>query len=321
MINRSRSPRTDLPYLRRRQKPGAAPVQSGAAPVAASSSPAATRQVSAGLNLSRPGSSSASGQQASAQQSSGQPAASRQSPSQPASSGGISLRPAPIPAPASTPAPAASSSSGGVGLSLGRNQPASNVSGAAERAEVKAAKERAALQANQRNQLFPAPGIDELYELDRKNRVLRLSPLESSVGTLEITGSTALVWENDRKVVGAADSNGHSAGTPSSTDGNRPLVSYVEKTGLVPLRHLSSLRRALLINRSNYPMGIRIANGGSVAVPPPSNGQQLVVLVQRIGNILEFRTESVPAALEDNQIWAEFDFTMTLRAPTASFRR
>ncbi|MDD0859605.1 hypothetical protein NHF46_21620 [Arthrobacter alpinus] len=63
--------------------------------------------------------------------------------------------------------------------------------------------------------LFPAPGIRDIYELNLVDRVLRLSPLESSVGTLVVGGSTAVAWEDVRRVTGGQTVDGHKAGTPS----------------------------------------------------------------------------------------------------------
>lgn len=218
-----------------------------------------------------------------------------------------------------SPAPTTSSTPAGASLSLGGKAPASSAQQGNPR--LANARQQAALERNEQSKLFPAPGMRELYELNLSDRVLRLTPLESSVGTLEITGSTAIAWESERKVVGGADSAGHTAGTPVGTSGNRPLATYLGNAAVIPLRHVRELRRALAINRGNTPMGIRLPHGASVAVPPPANGQQIVVLILRIGNVLEFRTESLPLTLNDQDIWAEFDFTMTLRAPVSSYRR
>jgi len=168
--------------------------------------------------------------------------------------------------------------------------------------------------------LFDAPGIRDVYELNLQQRVLRLNPLESAVGTLVVSGSTAAAWESVRRVTGGQTTDGHKAGTPVMTAGNRPLVGYDGSNALISLRHVRSLRRALFINRSANPMGVQIFGNASVALPPAANGTQLVLLTHRIGNVLELRAEPVPLEWSDLQIWTEFDFTMTHQAPTPAYR-
>lgn len=169
--------------------------------------------------------------------------------------------------------------------------------------------------------LFPAPGIRDIYELNLQDRVLRLSALESAVGTLVVSGSTAMAWESVRRVTGGADVDGHTAGSTVMTKGNRPLAGYDGQNALVTLRHIRQLRRAIFINRGTRPMGVQIFGGASVAVPPPADGTQILVLALRIGNVLELRAEPVPHGWSDLQIWQEFDFTMTHAAPVSSYRR
>lgn len=262
MVTRSSTPRSDLPYLRRRVK--AAP----AAPVLAPT----------------------------------------QTHAQP-----------PAQSPLSTSRPATTPSAKHTSLTLGGGGPASSAPKA--NPKLTAARQQSTLERAEVEKLFQAPRMSELYELNLAERVLRLSPMESAVGTLQITGSTAIAWESSRKVVGGADAAGHTAGTSVPTRGNRPLATYLGTTAVFTLRHVRELRRALAINRGTTPLGILLPSGVSVAVPPPVNGQQIVVLILRIGNILELRTEALPLALNDQQIWAEFDFSMTLRAPAASYRR
>ena len=249
MLNRSSTPRTDLPYLRRRIKP-----QRAAAPVSAP----ATRPAS---------------------------------------------QPAPQPA----------------GLVLRGNGPAPSVSPRARK--LAALREAAKAEDREVGLLFAAPGIHDVYELNLQERVLRLTPLESAVGTLVVIGSTAMAWESVRRVVGGADSAGHTAGTPVKTRGNRPLAGYDGRNALIPLRHVRELRRAIFINRSSRPMGVQVFSGASVALPPSADGTQMVLLLHRIGNVLELRAEPVPESWEDQQIWREFDFTMTHQAPVAAYRR
>lgn len=202
---------------------------------------------------------------------------------------------------------------------LGGNAPASPMNPRAQK--LAAQREAARLADHEVGLLFAAPGIHDVYELNLQERLLRLTPLESAVGTLVVVGSTAMAWESVRRVVGGADNAGHTAGSPVKTSGNRPLVGYDGPNALLTLRHVRELRRAIFINRSSQPMGVRIFSGASVALPPAADGTQMVLLVHRIGNVLELRSEPVPESWEDQQIWQEFDFTMTHRAPVAAYRR
>lgn len=169
--------------------------------------------------------------------------------------------------------------------------------------------------------LFPAPRIEDVYELNLVERVLRLNALQSSVGTLLVSGSTAIAWESVRHVTGGQTADGHQAGTPIRTSGNRDLVGYHGKDALIALRHVRELRRAIFINRSSSTMGVRLFSGETVALPPAKDGAQIVLLAHRIGNVLELRAEPVPLDWQDVQIWQEFDFTMTHRAPSSNYGR
>ncbi len=257
MVNRSSTPRTDLPYLRRRIKPGRDASPLGTPSPATAEPPA--------LSAQRPPRASA-------------------------------------------------------GLVLGSREPASPVVSTRAR-ELATLREAAHVADREVQLLFAAPGIDDVYELNVQQRVLRLTPLESAVGTLVVSGSTAMAWESVRRVVGGADAAGHTAGSPVKTSGNRPLVGYDGKNALVSLRHVRELRRAIFINRSPRPMGVQLFGGATVALPPATAGTQTVLLLHRIGNVLELRAEPVPEAWEDLQIWQEFDFTMTHRAPVAAYGR
>lgn len=169
--------------------------------------------------------------------------------------------------------------------------------------------------------LFPAPGIEDVYELNFVDRVLRLSAVQSAVGTLVVSGSTAVAWESVRGVTGGQTVDGHKAGTPVTTAGNRELVGYHGREALVSLRHVREMRRAIFINRSSAPMGVQLFSGDTVALPPAADGTQLVLLVHRIGNVLELRAEPVPRDWPDVKIWQEFDFSMTHKVPSTAYGR
>ncbi|MHA7304376.1 hypothetical protein ACX80E_03890 [Arthrobacter sp. TMN-49] len=280
-MNVSATPRTDLPFLRRRIKPGRPQGTSNAA--AAAPAPAATPAATPAAAPSRPAAASPS----------------------------LTLRPAT--------ASAAPDRQRSPGLVLGGAAPASATDGRAQK--LTAQREKARNEDHEVQLLFPAPGIADLYELNLAARVLRLSAMESAVGTLVVTGCSAVAWESVRRVTGGQTVDGHHAGTPVMTAGNRELVGYHGKDAVVTLRHVRELRRAIFINRSSAAMGVRLFSGASVAVPPATEGTQIVLLVHRIGNVLELRAEPVPHDWPDLQIWQEFDFSMTHRAPTSAYGR
>lgn len=202
---------------------------------------------------------------------------------------------------------------------LGRGVPASSLSGRAKKLVQK--REQSKREDHEVSLLFPAPGISDVYELNLVERLLRLTPMQSAVGTLVVSGSTAIAWESVRRVTGGQTVDGHKAGTSVMTAGNRPLVGYHGKDALVTLRHVRQLRRAIFINRSSSTMGVRLFSGQNVALPPAENGTQMVLLVHRVGNVLELRAEPIPHNWPDLQIWQEFDFSMTHSAPASSYGR
>lgn len=341
------APRTDLGFLRRRTKPGAtaAPASPAAAPVQAPAQAAAPAAApSSGLTLGRPGSSAAPASAASpaapaATRPSGGLVLGRPGGSTPSGSPAASTPSSAAPAatPSSTPATtrpsaglslgsSAGSSSGlSLGSSLSQRGPARTTAAPASdnpRAKALAAqRQQAQHEDHEVSLLFPAPGIADLYELNLVDRVLRLSPLESSVGTLLITGSSATAWESVRFVAGGRTVDGHTVGTPVMTTGNRELVGYQGRDALIALRHVRQLRRAIFMNRSSAAMGVKLVSGRTVALPPAANGAQIVLLVHRIGNVLELRAEPVPLDWPDVKIWQEFDFTMTHQAPSSTYGR
>lgn len=295
-MNVSATPRTDLPFLRRRIKPGRPQGTSNAA--AATPAPAATPAAAPTAAPTRPAAASPS---LTLRPATASAAPDRQSSTQ---------RPL---------QPAAASGQRSPGLVLGGAAPASATDGRAQK--LTAQREKARNEDHEVQLLFPAPGIADLYELNLAARVLRLSAMESAVGTLVVTGCSAVAWESVRRVTGGQTVDGHNAGTPVMTAGNRELVGYHGKDAVVTLRHVRELRRAIFINRSSATMGVRLFSGASVAVPPATEGIQIVLLVHRIGNVLELRAEPVPHDWPDLQIWQEFDFSMTHRAPTSASGR
>jgi hypothetical protein len=286
-VNVSSTPRTDITFLRRRIKPGRAQPPTGTATATAQPAPAVA------------------------------PPAQSASPSQQPSTG-LSLGGPPVAARTQQTA-AQAQPQRSAGLVLGGGGPASAMSPRAQK--LVAQREKAKQEDHEVALLFAAPGIKDVYELNLVDRALRLSPLQSSVGTLVVTGSTAVAWESVRRVVGAQTADGHKAGSPVKTSGNRELVGYLGSDALITLRHVRELRRAIFINRSTTAMGVRLFSGDTVALPPAKDGTQIVLLVHRIGNVLELRAEPVPHDWPDLEIWQEFDFSMTHRAPTSAYGR
>ena len=291
-MNNSLNPRTDIVFLRRRLKP----VRTQAAPNASpsASAPVPTQNSSPAPSLAlRPAT-----------------AAPRQ-PSVPPS-----VQPS---VPANTQRSAQPGAQRSGGLVLGGGAPASSTSPRAQKLDAQRTK--AKREDHEVQLLFPAPGISELYELNLVDRVLRLTALQSAVGTLVVSGSTAIAWESVRRVTGGQTVDGHKAGTAVMTAGNRELVGYHGRDALITLRHVRELRRAIFINRSSAAMGVRLFSGETVALPPAADGTQMVLLVHRVGNVLELRAEPVPHDWPDVQIWQEFDFAMTHRAAASAYGR
>ncbi|SEE94959.1 hypothetical protein SAMN04489740_3277 [Arthrobacter alpinus] len=286
-MNVSSSPRTDITFLRRRIK----------AASAQASAPTAGAAISQGANA---------------------PLLAPAVPVAPAAPS-LTLRSTPQAAAHAAPPAQATPPQRSAGLVLGGGAPASSMGPRAKK--LVAQREKARHEDHEVALLFPAPAIEDVYELNLVDRALRLSPLQSSVGTLLVSGSTAVVWESVRRVVGAQTADGHKAGSPVETSGNRELVGYVGSDALITLRHVRELRRAIFINRSSSAMGVRLFSGDTVALPPAAEGTQMVLLVHRIGNVLELRAEPVPLDWQDVAIWQEFDFSMTHRAPSSAYGR
>ncbi len=161
--------------------------------------------------------------------------------------------------------------------------------------------------------LFPAPGITEVTELNLQVPMLRLNARQSGIGTLIVTGASAITWESSAHTTGALTADGHFAGTPVETSGNRPLVGYSGRDALVTLRHIRELRRALFIGRGPASLGVQIFDGASVSLPPRDGHRMFILSLLRVDNLIEMRAEPVPAGTTDQDIWHEFGFSMTRR--------
>jgi hypothetical protein len=280
-LNRS-AVRTDIGYLSRRRKPGRQPE----ATPPPSGNAALTLDVGAGRPVST-----------------GLTLGGRPGPTPPAGtlagnlSTGLNLGRAPTPA-AGTPL-AADAAAAGTSASLPVPRPAP------------AAPER----------LFPAPDFGSLRELGEANPVVRLNPRQSAIGSLLVAGARAVAWEDQKLTTGAQHADGRRAGTPVGTPGNRPLAGLQDGAGIVPLRHVRLLRRALFI-AGETPLTIGVFDGAAAAVAARNDaGLRSVLYVVRIGAVLELRAEFVPADAPDAAIWAMFGFTMTIPLDERVLRR
>lgn len=158
---------------------------------------------------------------------------------------------------------------------------------------------------------FSAPRIGEVRELGPTHPVIRLTALQSGIGTLIVTGARSAAWESTTLICGAVNSAGDHAGSKVKTSGNRLLVDYLDTDVVVPLRHIRELRRALLIGRGDEPLGIQLFDGSSVAVAHDEAGLSFALTVMRIGNLLEVRAEPIIRSATDEEVHQQFGFVMT----------
>ncbi len=159
---------------------------------------------------------------------------------------------------------------------------------------------------------FPAPAFSDVRQLDGAHPVARLNPRQSAIGSFLVTGIRAVAWEGGDFTTGAQHTGGHLAGSPLGTPGNRPLVGIQDAAGIVSLRHLRMLRRALFI-AGETPLTVGVFDGAAAAVPARNeDGERSVLYVSRIGAVLELRAEFVPAEASDAAIWDLFGFRMTI---------
>ncbi len=160
--------------------------------------------------------------------------------------------------------------------------------------------------------LFPAPAFGSLRQLSATAPVVRLNARQSAIGSMLVAGARSVAWEDNDRTTGAHHADGHHAGAPVITPGNRPLAGIQDLSGVVPLRHVRLLRRALFI-AGEAPLTIGVFDGAAAAVPArDEGGRRSVLYVSRIGPILELRAEFVPAEATDAAIWEIFGFTMTI---------
>ena len=162
--------------------------------------------------------------------------------------------------------------------------------------------------------LFPAPTTSDLHELTGDSPVVRLNARQSAIGSLTVTGATTLVWESSDFITGARRADGLEVGRQVPTAGNRPLVCFHEGQALIALRHMKNLRRAVFVSADDSPLVVRLYGGSSVVVPPEA-GHRSVLLVSRIGSVLELRSDPAPNGHDDESLWRAFGFRMSVELP------
>ncbi|RFA23562.1 hypothetical protein B7R25_01395 [Subtercola boreus] len=141
--------------------------------------------------------------------------------------------------------------------------------------------------------------------------MLRLNARESAIGSLIVSGTSAVAWETTDLIAGAAYADGGTEGTSVSTTGNRALVGYDGPDAIVSLRHLHRLRRALFIGAASGVIGVQLFDGSSFTVSTPNGSPLFVLSLLRVGNLIEFRAEPVTREATPAQLHREFGFSMT----------
>lgn len=160
--------------------------------------------------------------------------------------------------------------------------------------------------------LFPAPDFGSVRELGEANPVVRLNARQSAVGSLLVAGVRSVAWEDQQLTTGAHHADGHKAGTPVVTPGNRPLAGVQDGAGIVSLRHVRLLRRVLFV-AGETPLTVGVFDGAAAAMAARNDaGLRSVLYVARVGALLELRAEFVAADASDAAIWAIFGFNMTI---------
>lgn len=145
--------------------------------------------------------------------------------------------------------------------------------------------------------------------------MVRLNARQSAIGSLSLIGSGTIVWESRTGITGSATHDGTTLGRYVPTRGNRPLVEFDAGRGLIALRHVAQLRRVLFICTPNTALSIQLYDGISLALPALGAAQRNILLITRVGNLLELRSDPAPSDLSDAPIWGAFGFTMSVPLP------
>lgn len=161
------------------------------------------------------------------------------------------------------------------------------------------------------SRLFEAPYAQLDTELNEQQQMVRLPRVLSGIGTLEVEGTTALAWESDQLVTGAALADGTQLGRSVPTSGNRPLAALEDGRALITLRHVRQLRRAVFISQDNSALKLHLYGGTRIAVRPIPGYRSVLVLTQ-IGGLVELRIDPAHAGSTPASIWESFGFLMSL---------
>lgn len=179
-------------------------------------------------------------------------------------------------------------------------------------------------------QPFPAPAVGDVRELDDDSPVVRLDARQSAIGSLIVSGATAIAWEASDLVTGAATAaasrtvtgvGGDVTGTPVFTSGNRALVGFDGGDAIVSLRHLAQLRRALFIGDASQPLSVQLFDGRGFTVSTGDGSRMFILTLLRVGNLIELRAEPVARALAPVDIHRGFGFELTHPLATREPRR
>lgn len=145
--------------------------------------------------------------------------------------------------------------------------------------------------------------------------MVRLNPRQSAIGSLALLGTGTLVWESRTGISGATAHHGAMLGRYVPTAGNRPLAELEPGRGLIALRHLAQLRRALFICTPGTELTVALYDGVSISLPKTDPGERNVLLLTRVGNQLELRSDPAPSDLADASVWGAFGFKMSVSLP------
>lgn len=160
------------------------------------------------------------------------------------------------------------------------------------------------------------PTLNANKVLTEKNKSVRLTAMQSSVGTLTIANSTFFAWETKNRETGfiyrdpmfqtefqSVKSNQIFPALPeiaTPTYGNRQLMEYENNEIYLTLRHVKKLRRAVIHPTPGQPLIVKTSTGKTVTVEYSEN---TVLYVSVVDSKLELRIEKVTG---DRNIYESF---------------
>lgn len=150
--------------------------------------------------------------------------------------------------------------------------------------------------------------------LGEETPVVRADRRRSAVGALRVSGATSTVWESTDGVVGGMAATGDRVGRAVSTPGNRPLVGFDDGDVLVALRHVRSLRRALVMGRGDAQLVVSLHDGTTLAVEAGDADTTTILAITVVDGELELRAEPFPRATHDGDVFRAFGFVLSAPA-------